>query len=164
MSYVAQSMRERLTRTGHTVHALPELGTVRIPELITREALFCDPSATIRDAAISMTEHGGTAILVDWPWACLGPVWLDTVALLVNVNLYGGQDVEALLATATLQGQPLLAYAPGDAITGFLAGLTGFFLNVARLPDPPGLPTVRAFQQAQGDATLSWLRRRLEAS
>jgi CBS domain-containing protein len=64
VSYVAQSMRERLTRTGHTVHALPELGTVRIPELITREALFCEPSATIHDAAIAMTEHGGTAILV----------------------------------------------------------------------------------------------------
>lgn len=111
-----------------------------------------------------LISASGDVTLVDWPWACLGPVWLDTVALLVNVNLYGGHDVEALLATATLQGQPLLAYAPGDAITGFLAGLTGFFLNVARLPDPPGLPTVRAFQQAQGDATLSWLRRRLEAS
>jgi Phosphotransferase enzyme family len=101
----------------------------------------------------------GKVTLVDWPWACLGPVWLDTVALLVNVNLYGGHDVEALL-----QSEPLVAGAPASAVTGFLAGVTGFFLHVARLPDPPGLPTVRAFQQAQGDATLSWLRRRLEAS
>src|SRR5580698_482549 len=29
VDFVAQSMRERLTRTGHTVHALPGLGTVR---------------------------------------------------------------------------------------------------------------------------------------
>jgi CBS domain-containing protein len=57
-------MRERLTRTGHTVHALPELGTVRVPELISRPPLFCDHTTTIRDAAVSMTEHGDSAILV----------------------------------------------------------------------------------------------------
>jgi aminoglycoside phosphotransferase (APT) family kinase protein len=111
-----------------------------------------------------LISAAGQVTLVDWPWASLGPVWLDTVALLVNVNLYGGHDVEALLSDLTLGGQPLVGAVPAEAITGFLASLTGFFLHVARLPDPPGLPTVRAFQQAQGDATLSWLRRRLEAS
>ena len=42
VDFVARSMRERLTRTGHTVHALPELGTVRVPELISRPPLFCE--------------------------------------------------------------------------------------------------------------------------
>jgi CBS domain-containing protein len=64
VDFVAQSMRERLTRTGHTVHALPELGTVRVPELISRPPLFCEHTTTIRDAAVSMTEHGDSAILV----------------------------------------------------------------------------------------------------
>ena len=64
VDFVARSMRERLTRTGHTVHALPELGTVRVPELISRPPLFCDHTTTIRDAAVSMTEHGDSAILV----------------------------------------------------------------------------------------------------
>jgi CBS domain-containing protein len=64
VDFVAQSMRERLTRTGQTVHALPELGTVRIPELISRPALFCEHTTTIRAAAESMTEHGASAILL----------------------------------------------------------------------------------------------------
>jgi CBS domain-containing protein len=64
VDFVAQSMRERLTRTGHTVHALPELSTVRVPELISRPPLFCEHTTTIRDAAVSMTEHGDSAILV----------------------------------------------------------------------------------------------------
>ncbi len=64
VDFVARSMRERLTRTGHTVHALLELGTVRVPELISRPPLFCEHTTTIRDAAVSMTEHGDSAILV----------------------------------------------------------------------------------------------------
>jgi hypothetical protein len=44
--------------------------------------------------------------------------------------------------------------------TAVIAGLTGYFLHQGRLPDPPGLPTVRAFQRAQGDALLPWLRAR----
>ena len=41
-----------------------------------------------------------------------------------------------------------------------LAGLAGYFCDVQRRPDPPGLPTVRAFQRAQGEVVLRWLRRR----
>lgn len=103
-----------------------------------------------------LIDSAGRVTLVDWPWACLGPVWLDSLALLVNVNFYGGLDVEALLSA-----NPLLAATPAADVTGFLAGLTGFFLNEARKPTPAGLPTLRAFQQAEGDATLSWLKRRL---
>ena len=54
VDFVAQTMRERLTRTGHVVHGLPELGTVRVPELISRPPLFCehgdvDPRGRRRD-------------------------------------------------------------------------------------------------------------------
>ncbi|MEV1203446.1 hypothetical protein, partial [Microbispora rosea] len=41
-----------------------------------------------------------------------------------------------------------------------LAAVTGFFLQRGSLPAPPGLPTLRAFQLAQGRAALAWLRRR----
>ena len=33
-------------------------------------------------------------------------------------------------------------------------------MAAARLPDPPGLPTLRAFQLGQGLVALDWLRRR----
>jgi CBS domain-containing protein len=62
--FVASTLRERLTRTGHAVHALPELGTVRVGELIGREPVICEPTATIREAARVMTEANTSAALV----------------------------------------------------------------------------------------------------
>ena len=63
-SYVAVSLRERLTRAGHTVHALPELGTTKVTELIQRPPLFCRGDVAIRTAAQIMTENHASAILV----------------------------------------------------------------------------------------------------
>lgn len=62
--YVARTLRERLTRTGHTVHALPPLATLRVEELITRPALFCRADIAIRTAALIMTQNEASAILV----------------------------------------------------------------------------------------------------
>jgi len=62
--YVAITLRERLTRTGHTVHALPQLATLRVEELITRPPLFCRSEIAIRTAALIMTENNASAILV----------------------------------------------------------------------------------------------------
>jgi aminoglycoside phosphotransferase (APT) family kinase protein len=95
----------------------------------------------------------GAVTVVDWPWACRGPVWLDRLLLLVNVRLFGGHDTDPLLSRcATATGADI-----GDLVAA-LTGLAGFFADCARLPPPPGLPTVRAFQRAQADVTLSWLR------
>ncbi|MEO3775495.1 phosphotransferase [Micromonospora sp. B11E3] len=98
---------------------------------------------------------GGVSV-VDWPWACRGPAWLDTVLLLVNVRLHGGHDTEALLRT-----RPMTADADPADVTGVLVGLAGFFVDAARYPAPAGIPGLRAFQQAQADALLPWLAARL---
>ncbi|MFI1194002.1 phosphotransferase [Micromonospora sp. NPDC020750] len=99
----------------------------------------------------------GRVSVVDWPWACRGPAWLDTVLLLVNVRLHGGHDTEALL-----RARPLTAAAEPDAVTGVLAGLAGFFADRARQPPPVGIPGLREFQRAQADAVLAWLAERLD--
>jgi CBS domain-containing protein len=62
--FVAATLRERLTRAGHTVHALPELGTVHVADLLRGPPLECEGSTSIRHAAELMTEHGVTAALV----------------------------------------------------------------------------------------------------
>jgi hypothetical protein len=86
------------------------------------------------------------------------PAWLDTLLLLVNVNFYGGHDPDALL-----HDLPATAGVDPQVVTGVLAGLAAFFLDTARQPAPPGLPTIRAFQSDQGRATLTWLRRRMHS-
>ncbi|HUO70559.1 MAG TPA: putative nucleotidyltransferase substrate binding domain-containing protein [Solirubrobacteraceae bacterium] len=63
-AYVARSMRKRLTRAGHTVHGLLDVGTTPI-SAIMRPPEFCDPEATVREAARRLAETGAHALLVD---------------------------------------------------------------------------------------------------
>jgi hypothetical protein len=55
----------------------------------------------------------------------------------------------------------LIGDVPDETINAALASLTGYFLGHSRRPPPPGIPTVRAFQAAQGNVALAWLRQRL---
>lgn len=64
VGFVAASLRERLTRAGHTVHALPELSTVHVSELVHRPMLETAGNATIREAAVAMTAAGVSAMAV----------------------------------------------------------------------------------------------------
>jgi hypothetical protein len=45
-------------------------------------------------------------------------------------------------------------------VTVLLAAIAGFFVSHSFQPSPPGLPTLRPFQAAQGEVALAWLRRR----
>jgi CBS domain-containing protein len=62
-SYVASTMRQRLTRTGHTVHGLLDVGTTPV-SAIAHDPVFCDGDASIRDAARRLGEDGVSALLV----------------------------------------------------------------------------------------------------
>ncbi len=64
VGYLAASLRKRMVQTGHVVHALPELGTIRVSELIGGPPVFCEGSVTIRRAAQLMTDNHTSAILV----------------------------------------------------------------------------------------------------
>lgn len=101
-----------------------------------------------------LIRENGSMVIVDWPWAMAGPPWLDRFLLLINIDLYGGHDVDALVDQHLAEIDP-------ELITGTLAGLCAYFTDAARQAPLPGLPTLRAFQQAQADSTTAWLRRRL---
>lgn len=100
-----------------------------------------------------LLTRDGEVRLVDWPWACVGPAWLDSALLLVNVNLFGGHDTTALLHACAARFD-----ADEADLVAVLAGLAGYFTHSSRKPPPPGLPTLRDFQREQGDALLAWLR------
>lgn len=95
-------------------------------------------------------------VFVDWPHVVRGAPWLDLLLMLPCVRAQGGPDPEELFRT-----HPLGRAADPDAVTVALAGLAGYFVQRGLQPPPPGIPTVRAFQRAQGEAASEWLRKRL---
>ena len=145
-------------RPGPPEPALPDLEPLR--RLTVRGLAALDGGTLVHGdlRADNVLVTGAGAVLVDWPWACRGPAWLDTLLLLVEVERFGGHDVDGLLATL-----PLTRDVDPDDLTGVLAGLVGYFVDIARTPPPPGLPTVRRFQRVQGVALLDWVRARVSA-
>jgi CBS domain-containing protein len=65
VSYVARTMRTRLTRSGHTVHGLLDVGTTPV-SAIMRPAVFCEPAQPVREAAARLGLGGDTAALLVW--------------------------------------------------------------------------------------------------
>ncbi|MER5430432.1 phosphotransferase [Streptomyces sp. NPDC002588] len=102
-------------------------------------------------------DDGDGVVFVDWPHALLAAPWFDLLVMLPCVRAQGGPDPEEAFTA-----HPLGREADPHAVTVALAALTGYFVEHALRPDPPGLPTLRAFQRAQGEAGLAWLRRRLK--
>jgi hypothetical protein len=91
--------------------------------------------------------------LVDWPWAARGAPIFDLAAFAPSVAMQGGPEPADLLAMSRY-GRA----ADPEALRVLAATVTGYFLTRALRPPDPGLPTVRAFQAAQGAVALRWLR------
>ena len=141
-----------------TLAHLDELAAyeLRMPAALTGDTLLhLDVRAD--NLLIVDSAAGPRAVLVDWPWVSVGPAWVDIAAFCVNVGLIGGADPEDVL-----QSREVTASADPEAVTAFLVGLAAYFVETGRQPDHPRLPTLRAFQRAQGDVVLAWLARRLD--
>ncbi len=96
---------------------------------------------------------------VDWPHALVGPAWLDVVAFAPSVTMQGGPPPEDVIS-----GHFACRAADNDAITAALVAIAGYFSHLAVQPPPPGLPTIRAFQAAQGAAAREWIAQRMGLS
>ena len=107
----------------------------------------------VRADNILLTQ--GRTWFVDWPHACVGPPWLDVVAFAPSVTMQGGPPPKEVVSRHS-------AYraADADAVTAAVAEMAGFFTHQAAQPPPPGLPTLRAFQDAQGAIAREWTVRR----
>ncbi|MEU6124297.1 phosphotransferase [Streptomyces sp. NPDC047123] len=103
-----------------------------------------------------LTADGGRVVFVDWPHAVRAAPWFDLVLMLPCVRAQGGPDPQDVFLA-----QPAAREADPRGVTATLAGFAGYLVRHSLRPDPPGLPTLRAFQAAQGAAALEWLRRRL---
>ncbi|MCA1834299.1 MAG: aminoglycoside phosphotransferase family protein [Actinobacteria bacterium] len=93
--------------------------------------------------------------IVDWPWARVGASWFDIVGMAPSVAMQGGPKPEDLVNRFALMKE-----ADADQVTAVVVGLAGFFMYRAAQPPPPGIPTVRAFQKAQGEVACRWIQER----
>jgi len=100
--FVARTMRERLARTGHTVHGLPELRTVHIANLIKGPPVLCYPDRSVREAASLMSQEEVSALLVP----VQGEFGIVTDSDFRQKVLAGGIAPEAPIAT--IMSRPLL--------------------------------------------------------
>jgi len=97
---------------------------------------------------------GDEVFFVDWPWARIGAPFVEWLGFAPSVQMQGGPKPDDLLHMVPMDA------VDHDAIDAVIASLTGYFLAHSRRPPPPGIPTVRAFQAAQGTIALDWLRER----
>ncbi len=92
--------------------------------------------------------------IVDWAGACIGPAWVELIAFLPSVSMQGGPKPWEIFGRSRLARN-----APPNSVRSFLTALTGYFVEKSLRPSPPGLPTLREFQRAQGLEAVRWLRR-----
>src|SRR5205085_9254267 len=62
-AYLARSMRKRLTRAGHTVHGLLDVGTTPVSAIMV-PAAFCRPEDSVRSVAHRLRSEALQALLV----------------------------------------------------------------------------------------------------
>ena len=129
--FVARTMRERLTRTGYTVHGLPEVRTVRIGNLITAPPVLCRPERTIREAASLMSAERVSGLFVSEA----GGLGIVTDTDFRQKVAAGGVSPEAPITT--IMTRPLLTvredrFAVDAALDMFYAGVQHLAVTDAR--------------------------------
>jgi hypothetical protein len=106
-----------------------------------------------RDDNFLLTKQG-KALLCDWNWPALGPVWVDAVDLVASA--YGdGLDADAVLAA-----HPLTRDADPEHVDAWLAMLCGFMLEARDRPVPPTSPYLRVHSRWWSEVTWAWLAQR----
>ena len=99
---------------------------------------------------------GDDVVIVDWPHACRGAAFADVVFFAPSVAMQGGPEPEDLLAMSAAGRS-----ADPQQLAAMMCALGGYFTYQSLQPPPAGLPTLRAFQAAQGKVTRRWLARLL---
>jgi aminoglycoside phosphotransferase (APT) family kinase protein len=148
-------------RTGaDDLGGVPDWARRHLGRLAALESEWADASAgptllhfDLRADNILITPD--RVLVVDWPHGSLGAGWMDLLEILPSIAMQGGPKPWEIFDT-----HPLGRQASNRPVTAVLAALAGYFIVQSRLPAPPGLPTLRAFQRDQGIPAMEWLVRR----
>ena len=161
---VAETVDELFHGWRSLEHPVDEWAAAHLEELRALEAAWAAGATgetllhgDVRADNILITPE--RVVFVDWPHACVGAAWVDLALFLPSVTMQGGPH-----SWEIFESHPLGRDVAHERLQPLLAGLAGFFAYRSTLPPPPGLPTLREFQRAQGVEALAWLRRSLGAS
>ena len=135
------SMRGR----GETWNRLVELES-QAPDAVDGDTLL---HLDVRADNILLAEN--RVWLFDWASACVGASWVDAVGFAPSVAMQGGPPPEQVIAR-----HPAARSADPASITAAVTSVAGYFTRGALQPPPPGLPTLREFQAAQGAVARDW--------
>jgi hypothetical protein len=129
----------------------------RLPEMLAAQALARQVSSG--DALVhwdaradNVLIRDGQAILLDWAWASRGAPWLDTLLLGLDFTVQGGPEPNSFLRQNVVTRE-----VPTEHLRSIVLCLIGMFAHRARLPAPPGLPTIRMWQAHCRDRALHWV-------
>ena len=130
-----------------------------LDELAELESAWADAAAgatllhnDLRSDNMLITRDG--VVFVDWPHASVGAPFFDLVAFAPSVAMQGGPDPEWLVERrlpqrTSIQERWRQWWRPSPAISR----------TRRHCRFPPGLPTIRTFQEAQAIPARAWLRR-----
>jgi len=129
---------------------------VRLAELEAKAPAAASGSTLLHfdTRADNLLIAGGRVFVVDWPSAKVGAPFVDWLAMAPSVAMQGGPAAKDFFARFETGN---VAY---EAVDSVLCSVAGYFVVRALDPAPRGIPTVRAFQAAQGTVAVDWLRER----
>jgi len=99
-----------------------------------------------------------TLMVVDWAQPSIGAPWQDVVDLIPHMIMAGHTPPDAEKA---LLGVPAWHDLPDLVVTSYAAAYAGYWTRASRLPAPPGVPHLRAYQAHAARAALAWTQARL---
>jgi Phosphotransferase enzyme family len=100
---------------------------------------------------VILASDGSGAVAVDWPSGAIGNACFDTVVMCASLALESNANPGELFAQSSR-----CRYADPQIISTLIIGLYGHYAWASSLGDPPGIPGVRAYQQAMAHTCGAW--------
>ncbi len=138
---------------------LPPWVRVHLQELVDVEAEWHQATVgrsllhgDLRAENILLTKDD--VFFVDWPNASVGARWVDILCMLPSVAVQGGPPPWKLWGRV-----PGTEDVPVHEARAMLAAISGYWAESSLKAAPPDRRTLRAYQKAQGDWAVAWLRK-----
>jgi hypothetical protein len=95
----------------------------------------------------------GRVWLIDWAQPVRGAAWIDVADLVPHLILAGHTPAEAEDVVAS---SPVWSATDPAVVTSYAAAFAGYWARAGRLPAPPGVPHLRAYQRRAAQAACEW--------